>query len=52
MYWYKYSDKDNPPFTTGLQIKVKNQEDYKKPVDTTKLCYEDLEKAWEKKSEE
>ena len=29
------------------QIKVKEQKDYKKPVDTTKLCYEDLEKAWE-----
>ena len=52
MFWYKYSDKDNPPFTPGAQVKVKNQEDYKIPVDTTKLCYEDLEKVWEEKSEE
>lgn len=52
IYWYKYSDKDNPPFMTGSQVKVKEQGDYKKPVDTTKLCYEDLEKSWEEKSEE
>lgn len=53
IFWFKFSDTDNPPFSSiESQIKVKEQEDYKKPVDTTKLCYEDLEKAWEEKSEE
>ena len=53
VYWYKFSDKDKPPFELmESQIKVKEQDDYNNPVDTTKLCYEDLEKAWEEKLEE
>ena len=53
IYWYKFSDKDKPPFELmESQIKVKEQDDYNNPVDTTKLCYEDLEKAWEEKLEE
>lgn len=52
IYWYKFSNKDTPPFSMGVQIKIKEQEDYKKPVDTTELCYKDMENAWEEKSEE
>ncbi len=53
IYWYKFSDTDTPPFESReSQIKIREQEDYKKPVDTTMLCYEDLKNAWEEKSEE
>jgi len=46
IYWFKYSENDNPPKNWGSGIKVKEQADYKSAIDSTKLCYEDFITIW------
>lgn len=50
IYWYKYEKDDKVPFEDS-QVIIRDQNEENK-LDTTKNCYEDLKKAWEKKSEE
>jgi hypothetical protein len=50
MYWFKYSEDDIVPFDSiHGQVIVRNQDDYGQPVDSTEVCYKDMEKAWAEK---
>lgn len=49
IYWYKFSDGDLVPFEAGNQLRIREQDDQDNKQDSTKNCYEDMEKAWGEK---
>lgn len=51
MYWYKFAEDDYVPFKRSNQVIIRDQDNYRKPKDTTENCYKDMEIAWAKKSD-
>lgn len=49
--WYRYNSEDELPkvFQDSNQIIIRDQSDDEEKVDTTKLCFDDLESAWGEK---
>lgn len=51
IYWFKYAQGDTIPFPENAKIIVREQDDFVKPIDTTAICYQDMETVWGKKLE-
>lgn len=51
IYWFKYSSGDIVPFADDAKIIVREQDDAEKPIDTTAICYQDMEAVWGEKLE-
>lgn len=51
IYWFKYSDKDDVPFQDKSKVFIREQNDQDNPIDTTAICYMDMEAIWGEKSE-
>lgn len=54
VYWFKYDNKEKIPYESfdNSTILIREQNDNDEKVDTTKVCFEDLEETWTEKSEE
>lgn len=51
VYWFKYSNKDIVPFPEYAKIIIRDQDNPAEPIDTTAICYQDMEVVWGKKLE-
>ncbi len=49
IYWFKYQCDDYVPLDKSGQLHIREQDDYNNKVDTTLLCYKDMERAWDEK---
>ena len=50
MYWFKHGKSDKVPFDiTSGQVFIRDQDDYENPIDSTEVCYKDMENVWEEK---
>lgn len=49
IYWFKYSEDDFVPFEESTQVHIREQDDYTNKLDTTLVCYEEMENVWVEK---